>query len=127
MAPTRPLVAQQLEACTGLYAGIPRQHAAELLATKAEDRDAVWREKRVFFCTPQARALRRPAARRRPPCPSPAHGTLAAAAASLPPPPRRSFTPKTNSLVRSPTRADLRERPEEGDLPGGGGGVCRGG
>uniref|UniRef100_A0A3Q4NBG2 Helicase ATP-binding domain-containing protein n=1 Tax=Neolamprologus brichardi TaxID=32507 RepID=A0A3Q4NBG2_NEOBR len=42
MAPTKPLVAQQIEACYKVM-GIPQAHMAEL----------TWRSKRVFFLTPQ--------------------------------------------------------------------------
>ncbi|TNN41829.1 Fanconi anemia group M protein [Liparis tanakae] len=53
MAPTKPLVAQQIEACYKVM-GIPQAHMAELTgSTQAKDRPAVWRAKRVFFLTPQ--------------------------------------------------------------------------
>uniref|UniRef100_A0A8C3A2L2 Fanconi anemia group M protein n=1 Tax=Cyclopterus lumpus TaxID=8103 RepID=A0A8C3A2L2_CYCLU len=53
MAPTKPLVAQQIEACYKVM-GIPQAHMAELTgATVAKDRPGVWRTKRVFFLTPQ--------------------------------------------------------------------------
>lgn len=53
MAPTRPLVSQQLEACLGLT-GIPRQDASVMMGNlnKAQ-RSWLWNEKRVFFATPQ--------------------------------------------------------------------------
>ncbi|KAK2825961.1 hypothetical protein Q5P01_020175 [Channa striata] len=53
MAPTKPLVAQQLEACYNVM-GIPQAHMAELTgSTAAKQRQEVWRSKRVFFLTPQ--------------------------------------------------------------------------
>ncbi|XP_068436612.1 Fanconi anemia group M protein isoform X2 [Clinocottus analis] len=56
MAPTKPLVAQQIEACYKVM-GIPQAHMAELTgATVAKDRPGVWRTKRVFFLTPQVMA-----------------------------------------------------------------------
>lgn len=54
MAPTRPLVSQQLEACLGIT-GIPREDTSILIggtftpALRAQE----WAEKRVFFATPQ--------------------------------------------------------------------------
>jgi ERCC4-related helicase len=52
-APTKPLVAQQIEACTKI-AGIPRSHTTMLTGEvnpglRAEE----WKSKRVFFMTPQ--------------------------------------------------------------------------
>ncbi|XP_072545967.1 Fanconi anemia group M protein isoform X2 [Salminus brasiliensis] len=53
MAPTKPLVAQQIEACYKVM-GIPQQHMAELTgSTPALQRRELWRSKRVFFLTPQ--------------------------------------------------------------------------
>nr|XP_057947444.1 Fanconi anemia group M protein [Doryrhamphus excisus]XP_057947446.1 Fanconi anemia group M protein [Doryrhamphus excisus] len=53
MAPTKPLVAQQIEACYKVM-GIPQAHMAELTgSTAANKRQEVWRSKRVFFLTPQ--------------------------------------------------------------------------
>lgn len=53
MAPTKPLVAQQIEACYKVM-GIPQAHMAELTgSTAAKQRQDVWRTKRVFFLTPQ--------------------------------------------------------------------------
>ncbi|KAL1919923.1 uncharacterized protein VTP21DRAFT_1855 [Calcarisporiella thermophila] len=53
MAPTRPLVAQQIEACYRVC-GIPQSETAELTgAQNPESRKSIWREKRVFFLTPQ--------------------------------------------------------------------------
>ncbi|XP_061699193.1 Fanconi anemia group M protein isoform X2 [Syngnathoides biaculeatus] len=53
MAPTKPLVAQQIEACYKVM-GIPQGHMAELTgSTAANRRQEVWRSKRVFFLTPQ--------------------------------------------------------------------------
>ncbi|XP_061651726.1 Fanconi anemia group M protein [Phyllopteryx taeniolatus] len=53
MAPTKPLVAQQIEACYKVM-GIPQDHMAELTgSTAALRRQEVWRSKRVFFLTPQ--------------------------------------------------------------------------
>ncbi|XP_075874046.1 Fanconi anemia group M protein [Nelusetta ayraudi] len=53
MAPTKPLVAQQIEACYKVM-GIPQTHMAELTgSTAAKQRQEIWRAKRVFFLTPQ--------------------------------------------------------------------------
>ncbi|KAK9325156.1 P-loop containing nucleoside triphosphate hydrolase protein [Lipomyces orientalis] len=54
MAPTRPLVAQQAEACYKLV-GIPREDTAMLIGSVASPavREDIWQEKRVFFVTPQ--------------------------------------------------------------------------
>ncbi|KAI4902181.1 hypothetical protein NFI96_008257 [Prochilodus magdalenae] len=53
MAPTKPLVAQQIEACYKVM-GIPQHHMAELTgSTPAPQRRELWRSKRVFFLTPQ--------------------------------------------------------------------------
>lgn len=57
MAPTRPLVAQQIEACYQIM-GIPRSDTCELTGRQAkEQRLAAWRSKRVFFVTPQVLAI----------------------------------------------------------------------
>lgn len=52
MAPTRPLVAQQIKACCGT-AGIPTSSVAILLEKTKKNREAIWAEKLVFFTTPQ--------------------------------------------------------------------------
>ncbi|XP_031436050.1 Fanconi anemia group M protein isoform X2 [Clupea harengus] len=53
MAPTKPLVAQQIEACYKVM-GIPQEHMAELTgSTPAHQRQELWRSKRIFFLTPQ--------------------------------------------------------------------------
>ena len=52
MAPTRPLVAQQIKACLGIT-GIPNDKTAILLDKTRKNREAIWKEKRVFFTTPQ--------------------------------------------------------------------------
>lgn len=77
MAPTKPLVSQQIEACYKVM-GIPQEHMAELTGTEwhtshdshhcyllftrvdlltgstvARQRQEVWKSKRVFFLTPQ--------------------------------------------------------------------------
>lgn len=53
MAPTRPLVKQQVDACYNIMA-IPKEVTAELTGTKAqESRKEIWNKKRVFFITPQ--------------------------------------------------------------------------
>jgi ATP-dependent DNA helicase MPH1 len=55
VAPTRPLVAQQIEACLGMT-GIPEKDASVLVSdgplTPAA-REEEWNSKRVFFATPQ--------------------------------------------------------------------------
>ncbi|XP_026554579.1 Fanconi anemia group M protein [Pseudonaja textilis] len=56
LAPTKPLVAQQREACARLL-GIPAAHMAEMTGgTQIVDRKEIWRTKRVFFLTPQIMA-----------------------------------------------------------------------
>ena len=55
LAPTRPLVAQQIEACRGIT-GAPEYCAdsAELTGeVQARQRAEIWRSKRVLYCTPQ--------------------------------------------------------------------------
>ncbi|KAF8948422.1 hypothetical protein BGZ47_005004 [Haplosporangium gracile] len=53
MAPTRPLVNQQIEACFNIC-GIPQEATVELTGQNNPTlRQQVWKEKRVFFCTPQ--------------------------------------------------------------------------
>ncbi|KAH8144759.1 uncharacterized protein LAJ45_11260 [Morchella importuna] len=53
LAPTKPLVAQQIDACYNI-AGIPRSQTAELTgAVNADLRREYWEERRVFFLTPQ--------------------------------------------------------------------------
>nr|XP_039253780.1 Fanconi anemia group M protein-like isoform X1 [Styela clava] len=54
MAPTKPLVSQQIEACYKIM-GIPLQDQAEItgMTTSVHKREALWNSKRVFFLTPQ--------------------------------------------------------------------------
>ncbi|XP_016072835.1 PREDICTED: Fanconi anemia group M protein isoform X2 [Miniopterus natalensis] len=53
MAPTKPLVTQQIEACYRVM-GIPQLHMAEMTgSTQAFTRKEMWRSKRVIFLTPQ--------------------------------------------------------------------------
>lgn len=53
MAPTRPLVNQQIEACFNIC-GIPQDATVELTGqSNPALRQQVWKDKRVFFCTPQ--------------------------------------------------------------------------
>jgi len=53
MAPTKPLVNQQLTACHDIM-GIPEGHTANMQGTtNPEKRASFWNQKRVFFCTPQ--------------------------------------------------------------------------
>ena len=53
MAPTRPLVAQQIEACASI-AGIPQSDSVELTGKDAPNlRERAWKERRVFYVTPQ--------------------------------------------------------------------------
>lgn len=52
MAPTKPLVAQQIKACCGIT-GIPSSQVAILLDKARKNRAAIWDEKQVFFTTPQ--------------------------------------------------------------------------
>ncbi|KAL7551797.1 hypothetical protein ACHAWF_015057 [Thalassiosira exigua] len=54
VAPTRPLVSQQIKACYQIM-GIPEKDTAEISGrSKPESRTAMWLRKRVFFCTPQS-------------------------------------------------------------------------
>lgn len=54
MAPTRPLVKQQIDACYDIMA-IPKEASVEItgVGTKVASREDIWNEKRVFFITPQ--------------------------------------------------------------------------
>uniref|UniRef100_A0A674INT5 ATP-dependent RNA helicase FANCM n=1 Tax=Terrapene triunguis TaxID=2587831 RepID=A0A674INT5_9SAUR len=53
LAPTKPLVAQQMEACARVM-GIPQPHMAEMTGgTQVHNRKEIWHNKRVFFLTPQ--------------------------------------------------------------------------
>ncbi|XP_029413289.1 Fanconi anemia group M protein isoform X2 [Nannospalax galili] len=53
MAPTKPLVTQQMEACYQVM-GIPQSHMAEMTgSTQAVSRKETWSSKRVLFLTPQ--------------------------------------------------------------------------
>nr|XP_045010510.1 Fanconi anemia group M protein isoform X3 [Jaculus jaculus] len=53
MAPTKPLVTQQMEACYRVM-GIPQSHMAEMTgSTQAATRKEMWCCKRVLFLTPQ--------------------------------------------------------------------------
>lgn len=53
MAPTRPLVSQQMRACYDIM-GIPIEDTVELLGTtNVNARRKEWNEKRVFYVTPQ--------------------------------------------------------------------------
>lgn len=53
MAPTRPLVAQQINACYQIM-GFPKDETVELTGRlNKKIRMAAWHSKRVFYCTPQ--------------------------------------------------------------------------
>uniref|UniRef100_A0A2K6NXI2 RNA helicase n=1 Tax=Rhinopithecus roxellana TaxID=61622 RepID=A0A2K6NXI2_RHIRO len=53
LAPTKPLVTQQIEACYQVM-GIPQSHMAEMTgSTQAFTRKEIWCSKRVLFLTPQ--------------------------------------------------------------------------
>ena len=53
LAPTKPLVNQQIKACHDIM-GIPVDDTAHLEGSiKADKRSEFWDKKRVFFCTPQ--------------------------------------------------------------------------
>ncbi|KAK9504022.1 hypothetical protein O3M35_010465 [Rhynocoris fuscipes] len=53
MAPTRPLVAQQIKACHHIM-NIPVSDTTEMTGlNNADQRKILWKEKRVFFLTPQ--------------------------------------------------------------------------
>lgn len=54
LAPTKPLVAQQISACYDIM-GVPEQDTAELQGSvDPKLRAQLWDERRVFFCTPQS-------------------------------------------------------------------------
>lgn len=55
LAPTRPLVTQQVVACSEIMgSGLPESDVAQLEGSvSVESRESLWRTKRVFFCTPQ--------------------------------------------------------------------------
>jgi len=54
LAPTKPLVNQQIEACQ-MSCGIPSASAAVMTGSSipAAQRAKLWDAKRVFYCTPQ--------------------------------------------------------------------------
>lgn len=52
MAPTKPLVAQQIKACCGIT-GIAPSKTAILLDKVRRNRADIWAEKQIFFTTPQ--------------------------------------------------------------------------
>ncbi|XP_055600531.1 uncharacterized protein LOC129749550 [Uranotaenia lowii] len=53
MAPTRPLVNQQIEACYKIM-GIPKEDTAEMTGKQLrKNRSELWQSKRVFYVTPQ--------------------------------------------------------------------------
>jgi len=53
LAPTKPLVSQQVEACHKIM-GIPESMTTRLMGNIAPaERDRLWKEKRLFYCTPQ--------------------------------------------------------------------------
>lgn len=53
MAPTKPLVAQQIDACYQIM-GIPKEETAELTGKQNKKKRTIeWRTKRVFYATPQ--------------------------------------------------------------------------
>ncbi|XP_068083864.1 Fanconi anemia group M protein, partial [Anabrus simplex] len=53
LAPTKPLVHQQIDSCYNIM-GIPKSDTAEMTgAMSPADREVAWRERRMFFLTPQ--------------------------------------------------------------------------
>lgn len=53
MAPTRPLVSQQIKACYNIM-GLPIEDTTEMTGNlNVQDRVKLWQKKRVFFLTPQ--------------------------------------------------------------------------
>ena len=53
MAPTKPLVAQQIEACYKIM-GVPQEETSEMTGNvSVKLRTKAWQQKRVFFLTPQ--------------------------------------------------------------------------
>lgn len=53
MAPTRPLVTQQIEACFSIC-GLPQEDTTDMMGTTSPaKRRELWKSKRVFFATPQ--------------------------------------------------------------------------
>ena len=58
MAPTKPLVAQQIEACFKVM-GIPQDDTKEMTGNvQIGERSRAWVTKRVFFLTPQVMILK---------------------------------------------------------------------
>ena len=57
MAPTKPLVAQQIEACFNIM-GIPQVETMEMTGNvSVKLREKAWKQKRVLFMTPQVSKL----------------------------------------------------------------------
>jgi ERCC4-related helicase len=53
LAPTKPLVCQQIKACYHIM-GLPEDETAYLEGSvSATKREQLWKDRRVFFCTPQ--------------------------------------------------------------------------
>jgi ERCC4-related helicase len=53
MAPTKPLVDQQISACSDIV-GIPNSDTSQITGTiSTDERAKLWAQRRVFFCTPQ--------------------------------------------------------------------------
>lgn len=53
LAPTKPLVLQQIKACLNIM-GIPEEDTAQMEgSTNSTKREKMWESNRVFFCTPQ--------------------------------------------------------------------------
>ncbi|MEW5301842.1 MAG: hypothetical protein WDW36_004675 [Sanguina aurantia] len=53
LAPTKPLVEQQLMACINTLGAVPKDDFIELSAKNVDKRKQQWLEKRIFFCTAQ--------------------------------------------------------------------------
>ncbi len=54
MSPTKPLVNQQIRACHDVMGLLPERTAELQGSVKAEERKALWKERHIFYCTPQS-------------------------------------------------------------------------
>ncbi len=54
MSPTKPLVNQQIRACHDVMGLLPERTAELQGSVKAEERKTLWKERHIFYCTPQS-------------------------------------------------------------------------
>ncbi len=54
MSPTKPLVNQQIRACYDVMGLLPERTAELQGSVKVEERKVLWKERHVFYCTPQS-------------------------------------------------------------------------